>query len=247
MKHVIRGVGFGVVAALTCASASAYQVEATGSYTDLDDQDDSVLGVQAEYHFQSVDDEGVPRAEAGFLRRSSNIGIGYATADEADVDALSVGGEFFVEDFYAAASFTNIDAGGADGDDIHLELGFLPMDGVLLSASYDDQESLGDISTISLNAKMVRPLSGESAFNGEASIGQADDVNDTVLYMVRGDFYLNNDLSLGVSYADTDQSNSNEDIGLHARMFVIPTLSVQIDYQMQDFNDRIVLGLTGRF
>lgn len=31
MKHVIRGVGFGMVAALSCASASAYQVDATGT------------------------------------------------------------------------------------------------------------------------------------------------------------------------------------------------------------------------
>ena len=83
--------------------------------------------------------------------------------------------------------------------------------------------------------------------NVEASVGQTDDVDDTISYLLRGDFFVNNDLSLGLSYADTDADASEEDIGLHARMFVIPTLSVQIDYQMQEFNDSFVLGVTGRF
>lgn len=246
MKHVIRGVGFGMVAALSCASAGAYQVEATGAYFDFDDANDSALGVMAEYHFAPVDDNGVPRAEAGFLRRSSNIGAFYSTFDEADVDIIGFGGEFYIQDFYASAGLTRTDFAGAESDDLLVEVGLLPMDGVLLSVSYVD-EDLANLSTISLNGKMVRPLSGESAVNVEASVGQTDDVDDTISYMLRGDFYVNNDLSLGLSYADTDADASEEDIGLHARMFVIPTLSLQIDYQMQEFNDRFVLGVTGRF
>ncbi len=160
---------------------------------------------------------------------------------------MGVDAEFYIEQIYAAGSFTQVDAGGFEGDDLRFEVGFLPMDGVRLTVSYDDQESLGDLSTIAVNAKMVRPLSGESAFNAEATIGQQDDSEDTIVYMFRGDFYVNNDLSLGLSYADTDADASEEDIGLHARMFVIPTLSLQIDYQMQEGDDRFVLGVTGRF
>lgn len=227
-------------------SALAYQFEGTGTYTDFDDLDDSSLAVQGIYYFAPIDDNGVPRAEAAFLRRASNIGLAYSTFDEADIDAIGIGGEAYIQDFYAAAALVRTEFGSVESDDIMLEVGFLPMDGVRFTLGYEDFDVF-DSSRLSLNGKFVRPLAGDQAFNAEVSIGQTDDADDTIDYSLLADYFVNSNLSFGLGYEDTDADNSNEAITLRARMFFIPTLSVQVEYNSQDFNDFITLGVTGRF
>ncbi len=247
MKMSVSSTGFGVVAGLVIAtSASAYQFEASGVYIDFDDLNDSSLGVAGQYHFSNVDDSGIPRAEASYLRRSSNIGAFFATTDESDQDILGVRGEAYIQNFYAAAGLTRTEFGNTESDDLDVEVGFMPADGLRFTVGFEDQD-LVNLSTITANAKMVRALGGPQALNLEATLGQTDDANDTISYQVGGDFYLNHDLSFGLSYEDTDQSNSNEDIEVRARMFFIPNLSGAVIYNMQDFNDRIALVVTGRF
>ena len=202
------------------------------------------MGLQ--YYFANVDDSDIPRAEAAFLRRASNVGIAYATFDEADVDALALGGEAYIQNFSGALALTRTEYGSQESDDLSLEAGFLPMEGLRLTVGYAD-EDLFDLTTISLNGKFVQALAGDTAFNAEVTIAQTDDADDTISYGIAGDYFFNHNLSAGISYADSDQSGSNEDIGLRAEMFIIPTLSVQVQYNMQDFNDRIALGVTGRF
>lgn len=238
----------GLLAGLSALStgALAYQFEASGFYFDFDDLDDSALAVEGAYFFAPVDDEGIPRAEAAFLGQASNIGLGFATVDEADEDILFLGGELYIQQFYAAAGLTRIEVGNTESDDLSLEVGFVPAKGLRLTAGYDNDDLL-DLSRISLNAKMVRPLSGQQAFNAEFTVGKTDDNEDTIDYGLVGDFFINHDLSFGLGYSDTDADNSNEAITLRARWFLIPTLSLQLQYNAQDFNDFMVLGVTGRF
>ncbi len=249
MKHAMKW-GTGIAAMLLSSGASAYQFEGTGTYTDFDDLDDSSLGVIGQYFFNNVDDSGVPRAEAAFLGRASSVGLAYFTFDEADVDSIAIGGEIYFQNFYAAAALGQTSFGSIDRDDISLEFGFLPMDGLRLTVGYDDEDSdldILDLTTISLNGKYVVPLAGDKAFSVGASIAQSDDADDTITYMASGDFFINQNLSFGAGFEDTDQSGSSEAIALRARMFVIPNLSVQLQYNMQDDNDSIELGVTGRF
>ncbi len=245
MKNTVT-LGAGLASLLLCGGAAAYQFEGSGSYTDFDELNDSRLGVRGQYYFNNVDDSGVPRAEAAFLRRASSVGLAFATFDEADVDGYAIGGEAYVQNFFGSAVLSRTEAGPVESDDIKLEAGFLPMDGLRLTLGYEDFD-LADLSTISLNGKYVAPLGGDTAINGEVSIAQTDDDDDTMSYSFLADYFVNANLSFGAGYADTDQSGSAEDITLRARMFVIPTLSVQLQYNMQDFNDRIELGVTGRF
>lgn len=242
--------GTGLATILLSSGAAAYQFEGTGTYTDFDDLDDSALGVSGQYYFNNVDDSGVPRAEAAFLGRASNVGAAYFTFDEADADSIAFGGEAYIQNFYGAAVLSQSSFGSIDSDNISLQVGFLPMDGLRLTVGYEDEDSdfdAFDLTTISLNGKYVAPLAGDMAFNAEASIAQSDDDDDTITYMASGDFFLNPNLSFGAGYEDSDQSNSNETVALRARMFVIPNLSVQVEYSMQDDNDSIELGVTGRF
>ncbi len=260
MKTLIRHAG--AVSLIAASSlAQAWQIEATGSYTDFDAADDSQLGLLASYHFNPVDDAGRPRAESAFLARSSNLFAGYTTFDEADADGIGVGGELFIDQFYARGSVTQIDVGIDDGSAIDVRAGFLPSDGLLLSLGYNDiSMDVLDISMISFNAKWVQKIDGGMAYNAEASIAQVDGAGDPITYMLAADLYINQDLSLGLAYRDSDADNSNEDIELRARMFVIPTLSVSLAYVMQDggssmgaatgfggAGDRISLSLAGRF
>lgn len=236
----------GIASLLLSSGAVAYQFEGSGAYTDFDELDDSTLAVSGQYYFNNVDDSGVPRSEAAFIGRASTIGIAYATFDEADVDTIVFGGEAYIQNFYASLALSRTEIGSTESDDIALEAGFLPMDGLRLTVGYEDAD-LFDETTISVNGKYVMPLAGETALNAEASIGQTDDADDTISYAILADYFLNPNLSLGAGYADTDQTGSEEDISLRARMFIIPTLSLQVQYNMQEFNDRIELGLTGRF
>lgn len=260
MKTLIRHAG--AVSLIAASSlAQAWQIEATGSYTDFDAADDSQLGLLASYHFNPVDDAGKPRAESAFLARSSNLFAGYTTFDEADADGIGVGGELFIDQFYARGSVTQIDVGIDDGSAIDVRAGFLPSDGLLLSLGYNDiSMDVLDISMISFNAKWVQKIDGGMAYNAEASIAQVDGAGDPITYMLAADLYINQDLSLGLAYRDSDADNSNEDIELRARMFVIPTLSLALAYVMQDggssmgaatgfggAGDRISLSLAGRF
>ena len=167
----------GLLAGLSALStgALAYQFEASGFYFDFDDLDDSALAVEGAYFFAPVDDEGIPRAEAAFLGQASNIGLGFATVDEADEDILFFGGELYLQQFYAAAGLTRIEVGNTESDDLSLEVGFVPAKGLRLTAGYDNDDLL-DLSRISLNAKMVRPLSGQQAFNAEFTVGKTDEL-----------------------------------------------------------------------
>ncbi|RZO85651.1 MAG: putative porin [Oceanococcus sp.] len=245
----------------TSTLAQAWQIEASGSYTDFDGADDAQLGVLGSYHFKPVNDVDKARAESAFLARSSQLFAGYTTFDEADADGLGVGGELFFEDLYARGSLTQIDVGIDDGTAIDLRVGFLPRDGVLLSLGYNDIGlDIVDVSMLSLNAKWVQPLDQGMAYNAEASIAKVDGFGDPITYMLGGDLYLNQDLSVGLAYRDSDADNANEEWELRARLFVVPTLSLALAYAMQDggsamgaatgiggAGDRITVSLAGRF
>jgi len=246
IQHLATGLFLGMTAT---SSALAFQFEGTGAYFDFDDRDDSALALQGQYFFAPVDDSGVPRAEAAFIRRASNVGLRYVTFDEADFDILTLGGEGYVDNLYGSVEFTRNEFGSLESDDLALELGFFLSDTTRLSVGYDDDESFagGSTSRISLNGKMLNLLGNGQAFNGEFSIGQSDDANDTVDYSLRGDFFLNADFSLGLEYADSDDDTANDSLDFNARWFVIPTLSVQITYHSEDMDDFIQFGVTGRF
>lgn len=251
MKKSVYAWGAGAVTSLVVAtSASAYQYEATGLYTDFDDLNDSALSIGGASHFMPVDTSGLPLAEAAFLRRSSEVNLRYTTFDDADIDQIGIGGEAYMQNYYLAAGLTRTEFGNTDSDEISIEVGFFPADGVRISLGYDDDD--GGDSELSLNAKLVEQMSGESAYNVEARIAQADDPADTVSYAIDWDLYVSRVLSFGLGYADTDRSGSNEEIELRASMFVIPDLGLHIAYTTQDtgagaVGDRITLGVTGRF
>lgn len=250
MKQVFRGVGFGVVAALTCASAGAYQIEAGGMYVDYDG-DDSELGVYGAYHLAPVDTSGVPLGEAGFLRRSSNVFAGYSTTDESEVDTIGLGFEGYFDNFYASFEIADVDAGGDGINPYTVMGGYMPQDGVLFALSYSDADD--DLTTaIGVHGKFVQALAGDTAYNLEVDIAQVDfdfaGADDVIAYSVLGDYFLNSALSIGLRYADSDADGSEATIGLGAEMFFIPTLAGFVEYADNDAaGSMMTLGVRARF
>ncbi|MEB6675407.1 putative porin [Acinetobacter haemolyticus] len=121
--------------------ANAYQAEVNGAYeytyikdSELDSHRVNTVSLNGKYYFNPVQTRNSPLAEAAFLDKASNIGLGYTYAKEsgkyplanisgmplANVDfkqefnALGINGEFFIPNsqFYIAGSLhrTEIDA-----------------------------------------------------------------------------------------------------------------------------------------
>ena len=96
-------------------TAHAYQAEINGSYenTDIDDSGDlDTFAISGKYYLNGVNAKNGPLAEAAFLSKASNIGLGYANASTDDdfadleIDTGGVNGEFFIPNsqFYISGS-----------------------------------------------------------------------------------------------------------------------------------------------
>lgn len=151
-----------LLAILTAAcafNANAYQTEVGTMYefTDMDGGENNSFGINGKYYFNPVEAKTFPLAEAAFLNKSSNIGLGYAYSkleddeDSGKLEFSSVGitGEYFIPNtpLYLSGAFnrtktevTANDFGSVDdsGNGYAVEVGFLPTDGLLLAAGVTD-------------------------------------------------------------------------------------------------------------
>ncbi|MCH7335726.1 putative porin [Acinetobacter sp. NIPH 2699] len=127
-------------ASVFALNTNAYQTEVAGAYeytyikdSELDSHRVNTVSLNGKYYFNPVQTRSAPLAEAAFLDKTSNIGLGYTYAKEsgqypitnifgmplADVDlkrefnSLGINGEFFIPNsqFYVAGSLhrTEID------------------------------------------------------------------------------------------------------------------------------------------
>ncbi|MBC9229088.1 putative porin [bacterium SPL81] len=117
-------------------NAHAYQTEINGSYeyTDIDQGKINTATINGKYYFEPVQTRSAPLAEAAFLNKASNIGLGYAYAKLSDklgfsedelflnspavianykqeFNAIGVQGEFFIPNsqFYVSGSINRTD------------------------------------------------------------------------------------------------------------------------------------------
>lgn len=150
---------FALVTTVCAFNANAYQTEVGTIYefTDMDGGENNSFGINGKYYFNSVEAKTFPLAEAAFLNKSSNIGLGYAYSkleddeDSGKLEFSSVGitGEYFIPNtpLYLSGAFNRTktevsanDFGSVDdsGNGYAVEVGFLPTDGLLLAAGVTD-------------------------------------------------------------------------------------------------------------
>ncbi|CAI3143217.1 hypothetical protein MWMV2_MWMV2_02267 [Acinetobacter oleivorans] len=150
---------FAIITATCAFNANAYQTEVGTMYefTDIDEGENNSFGINGKYYFNPVEAKTFPLAEAAFLNKASNIGLGYAYSkleddeDSGKLEFNSVGitGEYFIPStpLYLSGAFNRTktkvsanDFGSVDdsGNGYAVEVGFLPTDGLLLAAGVTD-------------------------------------------------------------------------------------------------------------
>ena len=220
--------------------AQDYQMEAGLSYADFDQAgaSDSAIGLDFTYHIETVSTDGRPLAEAAFLGRNSNVSANYITVDEADVDSFGLGIEYWFDDIYTSAEYTDF-----DGDaEYEVRLGYMLDDGFLVSLGLADGDEVVD-STISIAAKYVAEM-GANFVNLEAEYAVTDDVN---VINLSADYFFTREFSAGLRISESDIDGLDTEFGIGARYFFAPTMSVELEYTTQDEDDTIGLRVAARF
>src|SRR5690554_5255598 len=222
--------------------AQDYQMEAGVSYTSISPDvgpSDSAMGVDFRYNFETVSTAGKPLAEAAFLGRNGGVNLGYSAIDKADETNITVGGNYWFEDIYVAAELDMFDYGFTDGNDYQLTAGYMVSDSMLAYASYLDGDGYASASFL-LGTKYIMDLGANKA-NLEAELAIHDAINMVNLV---GDYYLNNELSVGVFTALSDDTDLvDHTFGVAAKYFITPVVSGELDYTMKDKDSAIGIRL----
>lgn len=236
------------------AVAQDYQMEVNAGYTSYSydaGSDDSALSAGFNYYLEKVRTAGKPLAEAAFLGHNSNVGVSYSTQDKTDASSLNVNGEYWLDKIYLAAGLTNFDDGNDTTSVIGLTAGYMLQDSLRVQVSFGDKYILNglviDESAITVGGKYVAKLGGNNA-NLEGSFTSVD--GDSIISL-GGDFYLNNELSVGAAIGIPSVSGLENEIELRARYFFMPNISAQASYTLNngymDGDSALGLGVTARF
>ena len=211
------------------STAHAYQFEINGGYenTDFDGEGDlDTLFINGKYYLNGVQVKNAPLAEAAFLAKASNIGLGYANTSgdgDEDIDVLGINGEFFIPNtqFYVNGAINQTKFDGDDNTGYALEVGYLPVNGLLLAVGVADESldpvqvanygfttnllnqlTVGEDTAVSLRAKYVTQIGNHFAnFEGLSYFG------DETTYRLGADLYIDPTLSVGVSFADSTEED----------------------------------------
>ena len=291
MKKIL--VAAALLASMTAANAYQYEVNAAYESTDIDDLNTNVdaYGIGGKYYFAPVTNSTAPLAEAAFLSKASNLGLAYArsTAEDSDkilgvsynykttADTIGLAGEYYVPNsqLYFSAAVNNTDSTTKasalgvsfseddSGTGYAVEVGFLPVNGLLLAIGATDMEEsidpvqvaqLGFISTVgvaaaagedtaaTLRAKYVTRLANNDVnFESKILIGEE------TAYRFAADFYLDPTLSIGASVADSTFDESDTVFGVRVQKFFTPAMAVGLAYTTTDGADSFGINGTFRF
>ncbi|MGV0886212.1 putative porin [Acinetobacter venetianus] len=190
---------------------------------------------------------------------------------------IGVESEIFIPDtqFYVFGALhrTNIKATinglgseSENGNGYEFEAGFLPVNGLLLAVGMADfSESINpvkvakygfvtnvsnaavvsgdnDDTAVSLRAKYVSEVAGfYTNFEGVTYIG------DETSYRLAADLYLDQTLSVGVSFADSTADDSDSIFNIRAQKFFNPQFALGVGYTTTDGADSYGINGTFRF
>lgn len=266
-----------LIASFSAAHATQYEVNAAYEKTDMElGTDADTYAINGKYFLSDLTAKG-PLAEAGFLGKVSNIGLGYANTSmdeegaELDIDTFGVRGEFFIPNsqFYVSGSVnqtklsveTPVGSDDADNTGYSLEVGYLPVDGLLVAIGATDENydstavakqgfinsftslAAGDDDTaVTLRAKYVGEIGSHFVnFEGASVFG------DETSYRLGADLYLDDTFSVGVSFADTTVEDTDAIYSVNAQKFFTQNFAAGLNYTTTDNVDAYGLTATFRF
>ena len=289
MKKIL--VAAALLASMTAANAYQYEVNASYESTDIDDSNTDVdaYAIGGKYYFAPVANSTGPLAEAAFLSKASNLGLAYARSSvedsdtilgvsyETTSDTIGLAGEYYVPNsqLYFSAAVNNTDSTTKasalgisyseddSGTGYAVEVGFLPVNGLLLAIGATDMEEsidpvqvaqLGFISTVgaigaagedtaaTLRAKYVTRLA-----NNDVNFESKFLIGEETAYRFAADFYLDPTLSIGASVADSTVDDSDTIFGVRVQKFFTPAVAVGLAYNTTDGADSFGINGTFRF
>ena len=249
------------------------------------DTDGDLFFINGKYYLNAVNIANKPLAEAAFLSKASNISLGYVKAQnefsesgfsvEEDFDIIGINGEFYIPDskFYVSGSLNQLDytltenvvgfssEESEDSTGYALEVGYLPIDGLLLAVGVAKESidpifaskvgfatTLGygtaveDDTAVSLRGKYVTQISNYyTNFEGISYMG------DETTYRLGADLYIDPTLSVGVSIADSTADESDTLFGVRAQKFFTPAIAAGVNYTTTDGADSFGINGTFRF
>ncbi|MGE8543495.1 MAG: putative porin [Acinetobacter johnsonii] len=262
-------------------TAHAYQAEINANYEntsfDGDSEDLDTFGISGKYYLNGVNTKNSPLAEAAFLSKASNIGLGYANSsideDGADleIDTVGLNGEFFIPNsqFYVSGSLNRSEVtvesefGKASDDNVGyaLEAGYLPVDGLLIAAGVAKEnldpmyvskngfiDTFSNISAVADDtAVTLRAKYVTQIGNHFTNFEGATYFGDETAYRLGADLYIDPTLSVGVSFMDTTFDDFDTVWAVRAQKFFTPAIAVGLDYTTTEDADSYGINGTFRF
>lgn len=262
-------------------TAHAYQAEINANYEntsfDGDSEDLDTFGISGKYYLNGVITKNSPLAEAAFLSKASNIGLGYANSsideDGADleIDTVGLNGEFFIPNsqFYVSGSLNRSELtvegefGKASDDNVGyaLEAGYLPVDGLLIAAGVAKEnldpmyvskngfiDTFSNISAVADDtAVTLRAKYVTQIGNHFTNFEGATYFGDETAYRLGADLYIDPTLSVGVSFMDTTFDDFDTVWAVRAQKFFTPAIAVGLDYTTTEDADSYGINGTFRF
>ena len=262
-------------------TAHAYQAEINANYEntsfDGDSEDLDTFGISGKYYLNGVNTKNSPLAEAAFLSKASNIGLGYANSsideDGADleIDTVGLNGEFFIPNsqFYVSGSLNRSEVtvesefGKASDDNVGyaLEAGYLPVDGLLIAAGVAKEnldpmyvskngfiDTFSNISAVADDtAVTLRAKYVTQIGNYFTNFEGATYFGDETAYRLGTDLYIDPTLSVGVSFMDTTFDDFDTVWAVRAQKFFTPAIAVGLNYTTTEDADSSVINGTFRF
>lgn len=262
-------------------TAHAYQAEINANYEntsfDGDSEDLDTFGISGKYYLNGVNTKNSPLAEAAFLSKASNIGLGYANSsideDGADleIDTVGLNGEFFIPNsqFYVSGSLNRSEVtvesefGKASDDNVGyaLEAGYLPVDGLLIAAGVAKEnldpmyvskngfiDTFSNISAVADDtAVTLRAKYVTQIGNHFTNFEGATYFGDETAYRLGTDLYIDPTLSVGVSFMDTTFDDFDTVWAVRAQKFFTPAIAVGLNYTTTEDADSYGINGTFRF
>lgn len=239
-------------AAMTAGVAHAHdhtynaEVGLMASQVDTGFSDSNAFGIGGELLFAPAMTNKGPLEEAKFLSMVGGASAAYATNDDTDVDSIGLAVDGYMGSVYAAARYSQLDAGAVDVDSYGVSVGYRVSPALLVALDYDDSDDL-NISSVGVSAKYLAQLGGEQALNIEGGVTSFDDAADSKVFSLSGDYYLNAMFSVGVGIEESDQSGVDTAFSFNTNYFVTKKVSVGAEYATQDPVDAITLMAAMRF
>lgn len=261
-------------------TAHAYQAEINAGYenTDIDESENvDTFFINGKYYLNAVNIANKPLAEAAFLSKASNIGLGYAKSStdddfiDLDLDTVGVSGEFYIPNsqFYVSGSLNRTELtakafGEEESDDntgYAVEVGYLPMTGLLLAVGAA-KENIDPVQVAnygfttnfanSINAGEDTAVSLRAKYvtqigNYFTNFEGLSYFGDETTYRLGADLYLDPTLSLGMSFADSTADDSDTIFAIRAQKFFTPAFAMGVNYSTTDGADSYGINGTFRF